>query len=156
MDAVQILEHGGLLAVHGYSLGTQVRRLVCAVRKSQTCCCSCGGWCSWYVVMSILRWSIDSLARGSMPSSRHNGGDFIASDSTRSAAAGSAILKGCIMHIKGDWMEYFHTRGLPRWDNLFHARDVCQRKTSFENTRWPDRAQSAFPHGDSSRTRLCM
>ena len=125
MDGVQFLERDGLLAVYAYNLVTQVCHLVCAVRKSQTCRCSCGGWCSWYVVMSILRWSIDSLARGSMPSSRHNGGDFIASDSTRSAAAGSAILKGCIMHIKGDWMEYFHTLGLPRWDNVMHPCFAC-------------------------------
>lgn len=125
LDGVNFAERDGLLAVYGYNLLTQVRHMICSIRKSQVCNCSCSGWCSYFVIMNVCRWSIEALAAGAMPSRRHDGSEFQISDACRSSRSGEKILKACVVQIKGDWMEFWHTLGLPRWDSVLHPCFSC-------------------------------
>ena len=64
LDGVPFNRRDGLVAVYGYNLCTGSRHLIAVIRKSQVCRCSCQGWCTWYVVMTFLKWSARALAMG--------------------------------------------------------------------------------------------
>ena len=126
LDGVPFLKRDGLLGVYGYNLVTNVRHLICVVRKSQVCQCSCHGWCTWYHVMSFVRWNIEVLAEGRMPRCRHDNTDFVGpEDEWRAGQAGRRIIKAAAVNAKGDWSEFSHTLGLPTWQSVLNPCFCC-------------------------------
>ena len=52
---------------------TQGRYFVAAVRKKLLCQCGCRGWCTFFPLFEMLRWSCSVVAEGMRPSGRHDG-----------------------------------------------------------------------------------
>ena len=126
LDGVPFQKKDGTLAFYAYNLVTCRRHLLICLRKSQMCKCSCNGWCSLFAVMTWLRWSIEALAKGQLPRHRHDGSNFCAAgDISRLASAGTKMIKGAVVIIKGDWMEYSASLALPFWSSVMHPCFCC-------------------------------
>jgi len=93
------------------------RRWLCAIfRKRNACQCGCRGWCSFYPLFRMLRWSLEALAAGIWPRRRHDHRLWLPSDNWRRERADERMPhRGAVVYIKGDWCEYSNTFGLPTW-----------------------------------------
>ena len=79
------------------------RHLIGAIRKSETCCCSCRGWCLFHAMWQFIRWSLEVLSAGSWPSSRHDGHEWRSCDQWRATHAGSSLgFKAACIFLKAD------------------------------------------------------
>ena len=144
VDGVPFQKRDGLIAFYVFSLHTGTRHLCATLRKSQLCRCGCLGWCSIWEVMSFLDWSFTALARGEMPTSRHDGREWQPDDVRRSTAAGNAIITAAVTQVKGDWSEFANTLGLYPWNANLHpcfcctsTRDDLNKLGDFSDTRGP-------------------
>ena len=68
-----------------------------------------------FPILQFLRWSVHALAAGRMPEHRHDGHEWRPEDGDRQKAAGASIIKGALVLIKGDWIEYCLSLGFPTW-----------------------------------------
>ena len=99
------------------------RWLLVAVRKADLCKCGCRGWCSLYVMLHMLGWSIAALARGEHPHLAQFG-DVL--DALRAALAGTPLgFLVAVLYVKGDWMEVASSLGFPNWVHLIHPCPLC-------------------------------
>ena len=57
-------------------------------------------------IFQVMKWSFEILLRGQMPSCRHNGAAWQDSDRVRAKWSGSALNRGVLAQIRGDWMCY--------------------------------------------------
>eukprot|EP00969_Alexandrium_andersonii_P021147 923918-Alexandrium_andersonii.AAC.1 len=56
------------------------------------------------------------MASAKMPSERHDGRPWLPSDASRATLSNCDLpCSFCILFIKGDWMEYALSLGLPTW-----------------------------------------
>ncbi len=79
-------------------------------------------------VMTILKWSLQWLARGSWPSARHDGTPFGASDRSRARKASLSLsCHAALVEIRGDWCFYKNVMRAPAWNE---ARGLCWRCTA--------------------------
>ena len=148
-DGIPFQKRDSTLSFFAYNLLTGVRHCLVNLRKSEMCQCGCLGWCTISVVWHWLRWSIEALAAGHMPSMRHDRSEFLLPEDTdRAARAGKALTKGAIVMIKADWQEYAKGLGLPYWSNLMHpcfcchaSRDQLQFLGSFGPSSAPFKAK---------------
>ena len=70
---------------------------------------------TWDDVLSVIHWSLVSLAAGVMPSARHDGAPFRASDSKRQKMQGQAVgMKGALVEVRGDWKFFGEVFHLPK------------------------------------------
>ena len=115
-------------SVIGFWLINQItgkRILFCVVRKKILCSCGCKGWCSMYPVLAFIRWSLEALANGRFPPSRHDGKSF-GEDGRREGLAGTAMAyKGALIFIKADWAELVTSFGFPAWNDSIRACPFC-------------------------------
>ena len=128
-DGVAINKKESVLGFWIFDIISFRRHLVCAVRKSRLCRCSCKGWCTLWQVFRFLQWSLMSLALGAFPDDRPDGRpwDSDGQDAERVARAGSPLnIVGCLFAIKGDWAEYAHTFGVPSWSSTNHPCPMCR------------------------------
>lgn len=122
VDGVPFQKRDGLIAFYAYDLVTNTRHLCTVLRKSELCKCGCLGWCSLWPVLAFLEWSFAALATGTKPTRRHDGRPFGDGDQTRSEQAGQVMLKGAVVHVKGDWAEIAQTFAMPMWN---HNTNPC-------------------------------
>ena len=117
IDAVDFQRTDAIIGVWLCSLVTDCRHLCLAFRKSEQCCCGCRHWCTMHCIMSFLHWSCLHMARGRMPSERHDGTPLSAADGERRLAdAGKDVgWRGVVLYLKSDMMEYVTTLGYPSW-----------------------------------------
>ena len=116
VDGVAFTRTDKIIGIWVENLATRLRSLCVALRHSTLCKCGCRGNCTLYVIMEFLRWSIESMAKGTMPSCRHDNSEWLASDSARAAKAGQQLThRGCVLLLKCDMMEFVTTFGLPSW-----------------------------------------
>jgi hypothetical protein len=97
------------------------RRFLCALlRKRLACRCGCRGWCSFHAILSMMAWSLRSLASGIYPDRRHDGEGWHFADAARAELGGAPMSARCAcLWIKGDWAEYASTLGFASWhDNV--------------------------------------
>ena len=68
-------------------------------------------------VMDWLRWSLEACAAGLYPTARHDGAPWQSGlDDSRSGKAGAPLGgRFAAMFLKGDWMEFVSSLGLPMW-----------------------------------------
>lgn len=126
IDAVPYSLTDSVLGIWGVDVLSGRRFLCGAFRKRNMCRCGCKGWCSYYALFSVATWSIEALAAGTWPRRRHDGRDWLASDSMRQSKAGSALpFTAACLYIKGDWAEYAHTFGLPSWSDGMRPCWAC-------------------------------
>jgi hypothetical protein len=125
-DGVPFQKRDGVLAFYVYNLISGVRHLLLVLRKSQMCKCSCGGWCSLFAAWAWIRWSVLALSLGVFPKTKHNGHPFNdVEDQTRASHGGKKMIKGAVVMIKADWLEYTSSCGLPYWSNVMHPCFCC-------------------------------
>ena len=125
-DGVPTVKGDSALGFWVYNTLTYRRHLVCALRRSRLCQCSCRGWCTLFQVFAWLRWSFLSLAEGQFPFVRFDNRDWDAQDSWRSSMSGQALgFVGCVIALKGDWAEWSHTFGLTSWSSTRYPCPWC-------------------------------
>ena len=120
-DKVPFQNRDSLLVFYVHNMISGRRHLCCSLRTSEMCHCGCSGWCSVCPVMHWLKWSLQALARGFWPDTRHDGSPFdTGTDSARSAMAGKPLMKAALIFILGDWAEVSHTWGFPDWSSVLN------------------------------------
>ena len=114
-DGVPITRTDGALCCYLVNMLTDVPFLLAVLRKSEMCQCGCRHWCSIYVLLRALGWSIEhGSAIGREPLTRHDGEGWRASDSARASRAGEPLpWRMVVLFLKGDLMEHSSTLGFP-------------------------------------------
>ena len=114
MDGVSYSLVDSVIGMWLVSLVSGARHLIGLIRKQKTCKCGCRGWCTFWPLLSFLRWSFDAMARGARPTKRHDGQPFGPADDHRHRTGGQALrCKGALVYLKGDWMEFCERHGFP-------------------------------------------
>ena len=125
VDGIPLHRRDGVLAFYAYNMISETRHLLFALRRSQLCNCGCLGWCSLHQVWTVLMWSFACLARGQWPSRRHDFNAFGAGDEERQQKSGRPLMRGALVHVKGDWSEFVHTVGMMSWQTILHPCYRC-------------------------------
>ena len=76
VDAVPFSRTDSAIGFFIYNLLTGQRCLSSVLRKTELCQCGCRGWCTFYIVFSMLHWSFRALRKGEQPTSRHDNQPF--------------------------------------------------------------------------------
>lgn len=125
-----------------YSVLTQQRHLVVAIRRDTLCRCGCRGWCTLHGIFRFLRWSLEALANHRFPCQRHDGSPWLKptesamSDGEREALAGLDLkLSGALTMVKADWSEYHHNFGFFAPTSILAPCPLCtcQRHDMYED-----------------------
>ena len=153
IDAVPYSLTDSILGFWGLNLLNQQRYLFAAVRKRHMCSCGCKTWCTMFPLHCLTRWSLEALAAGTWPSSRHDGSAWKASDGRRADRAGKPMVAKCAcLFLKGDWAEYAHSIGLPTWQDGIRPCFKCNAcgpdmfvaaGNSLRGLRWTETARGA-------------
>ena len=115
LDGVAVTRREGVLGVWMYNEISERRHLLAVIRKSSLCKCGCRGQCSLYCILKTIHWSIACLSSGKYPSVDPDG---VPLSGWRSDVAGLDLpTPAAFVHIKGDWMEFSTSLGLPTWQS---------------------------------------
>lgn len=126
IDGVPYSKNDGVIGFWLANELTSSRYLLAAARKRILCECGCRGWCSMYRLFVWLRWSLECLAAGTFPTSRHDGEPWRASDEARANRGGQPLgVQGCVIFLKGDWAEMTTTMGFPAWSSSMRPCFLC-------------------------------
>ena len=118
LDGVPYSNTDSVLGFWIQNLATRRRHLCCILRKRCSCQCGCRGWCSFFAILQFLRWSLDALAVGFWPESRHDKKEWKPEDTNRKYKGGDPLpFRACVVYIKGDWAEYATSLGFPSWQD---------------------------------------
>ena len=106
MDGVKVHNRSNLFQISLYNVITERRHLLVALRKEHLCRCSCRGRCTMHAMFATIKWSLERLAEGMWPSSRHDGRAWLAPfDNVRK-------LHSC--KDRRSWVHTMDQRGLGR------------------------------------------
>ena len=56
---------------------------------------------TWHDIMSVVKWSLEILATGQPAGARHDGSQWLKSDTKRKA--GKAVQRSCLVEVRADW-----------------------------------------------------
>ena len=94
------------------NLITGFSQLCCIMLKSEFCNCGCRGQCTLFEIHDVLQHFLAAWAQGIHITERHDGRDWLESDSKRRELAGTATLFfGACCELKGDYPELCYTCG---------------------------------------------
>lgn len=128
VDGISMTRNDSLVGIFVYSLVTMRRHLVSVLRKSFLCKCGCGGRCTLYPVLAMIRWSMEALSAGRWPTNRHDGTPWAESDANRFQNAGKELpFKACVVYLKADWAEFSKTLGFSSWASALFPCPFCRR-----------------------------
>ena len=114
------------LVISLINLCTQRRHVGVVFRKHLACNCGCRGWCSYWRLMTFLRWSINALATGSRPRLTCDGGIWPDDELARRRLAGTPFgFKGAVCYVMGDWEGMVQFFSVTKWDANFHCCPFC-------------------------------
>ena len=125
LDAVPITKRDAVIGWWVYNLATEKRHLIVTLRKSQLCQCGCQGWCSLHNTWSFLAWTFGALAEGKWPNRRHDNSDFLPDEAWRAVRSGNDMMRGVLIHLKGDWAEIVHSWGFVMWSHISNPCFCC-------------------------------
>ena len=77
-------------------------------------------------LMSILVWSMQNLAAGKYPATRHDAQEWGPEDTWRRRRAGQDLIKGAVLEIKGDWKQLHFCFAVPGWMSSLDS-PICWR-----------------------------
>ena len=80
IDAVPYSHTDSIVGWWVVNLVTNKRHLFCTLRKKACCKCGCRGWCTFHVIFTFLRWSLEACAKKKYPCERHDGMPWTADD----------------------------------------------------------------------------
>eukprot|EP00971_Amphidinium_carterae_P333000 6467463-Amphidinium_carterae.1 len=128
LDAFQYSNIDGAIAVVLTNLLTGVKHCIACLRKKWLCggrCgCACSGWCTLHCLFRFLHWSIEVLAGGTFPTSRHSlelldvvpSDGWLPNDAGRKEVAGNPLgFKGVCLQVRGDLAELTTGLGFSTW-----------------------------------------
>ena len=126
LDGIAYSLTDNVVAVWVVNAMSGCRHLVALVRKRLTCRCGCKGWCTFFPIFLFLRWSLECLAEGVFPVTRHDGSPWLpGTDDVRAALGGRAMkFKACLAWLKGDWAEICKW-GFPTWQSGLRPCFCC-------------------------------
>ena len=149
VDGVEHAVRGSLLAFYVRNLVMSTRHLVVAIQKRDMCTCGCRGWCTLFVIWSLLVWSFDACAKGVYPTSRHNGSPFGTGDAYRQALSGTALgAQFALLYLTGDLSEFAHTYAFPTWSSLLAPCITCHVPCGDLPGDWTHLAPGDLDHRD--------
>ena len=126
IDAVNFTRTDAVVGFWVCSLVTGGRHLVSVLRKTEMCQCGCRGWDTIFQVMAMLNWSFQVMARGVLPSERHDGEGWRETDAARAAVQGVELgWRGAVLFVKNDMMEFVTSFGFPSWASVNHPCALC-------------------------------
>ena len=154
IDAVPYSQTDSVLGFWLVSLMSAKRYVFAVLRKRHACQCGCRGWCSFYQMFLVARWSIEALASGYFPERRHDGAPWRASDTHRARLNGQRMgMRSACIYVKGDWAECASTLGFPSWNDglrpcfecsAFGAALYVALGNSLVGLRWGDSADDEY------------
>ena len=151
VDGIPLHRRDGVLAFFVYNMISEKRHLVTAFRRSQLCRCGCKGWCSLYMLWTLLAWSFDCLAQGIWPARRHDSCAFGSGDEGRESKSGHTMMQGALLHAKGDWAEFAHTMALMSWSSFLHPCFRCfSSLDQMPQYAWFSTVSCPFPFKEAS------
>ena len=107
-------------------LPTKSRYLCAVVRKSICCRCGCRGWCTFNEIFLYLSWCLEALAQRIYPLQRHDGLPWSEKDAWRASVAGTEMfVRAVVLYLKGDWVEYSSTIGVPSFGDALRPCFKC-------------------------------
>lgn len=125
VDGVQYQKRGSTLGFWCVNLLTQRRHLMACLPKRDLCRCGCKGYCSIYVVLSMVEWSFFWMLQGLHPSSKHDGP--WSPEESRSLMAGRSLgFRAVCVLLKGDWAEFASTLCFKSWSHHQHPCFRCK------------------------------
>eukprot|EP00971_Amphidinium_carterae_P031284 616104-Amphidinium_carterae.1 len=152
LDGVQYCQNDSLIAITMTNLVHNTKVLLGVVRK-RMCCgskanCVCGTWCTMYPIYLFLAWSMEALAKGKFPCSRHCcwgvdlseiSSGWLASDGAqRLERSGTSLgFKGICLQIRGDLMELTSGLGFTQWTSSHTPCLLCKEP----KVRWMEQLQ---------------
>ena len=77
-------------------------------------------------LFEIFAWSFAALAAGKFPESRHDGQEWGPSDKKRQKQAGSDVIHGALLELKGDWKQMSFCFSVPGWSSKA-TKPICWR-----------------------------
>ena len=118
LDGVPYSNTDTCLAIWLINLLTGGRTLLTLMRKKCSCSCGCRGWCSWFELLSFLKWAFSAMGHKMWPTARHDGQVWKDSDHERKMKGGQPLrYRHALIRIKGDWQEFCERFGFPTWQS---------------------------------------
>ena len=77
-------------------------------------------------LFEIFAWSLAALAAGKFPHGRHDGEDWGPLDKKRKKQAGSDLIHGALLELKGDWKHMSFCFSVPGWSSKA-TKPICWR-----------------------------
>lgn len=128
LDAVDFAREDASLGIWLSDCLTGRRWCVACFRKSEMCKCGCSGACSTHPVFRMITWSLRHLATGYYPQSLPGGEEF-ASESRKALRGTPLGVRGAVIAVKGDWMEWQERLGFRSWSHGLHPCPLCDTTT---------------------------
>ena len=126
IDALPYSLTDSVIAIWVTCLVTEMRALIALVRRRISCRCGCRGWCTFYPIMTYLKYCFQHLAKGIWPHARHDNLPWCEQDSHRASMAGRAMpMKAILLQFRGDWAEFCERLGVPTWHSLLRPCFLC-------------------------------
>ena len=127
IDGISFQDRDSLIGFWVFNIVTRTRHLAAALRSSELCGCGCRGWCSFFVVWSMLAWSAKACLDSIWPTSRPYGVPWgEGRDGVWSSLAGQALgFVAVLLYIKCDLKEVSASLGLPALGSLRAPCPVC-------------------------------
>ena len=126
LDFVPYAVNDSILGIWIHNMSNDRRYLFAVYRKRYACQCGCKAWCSIFVLLETLAWSLRALAKGEWPNCRHDHEAWTSDDAVRSSRAFEKLpFKAAVCFIKGDWSEFAHSMGVPSWQHSLRPCFGC-------------------------------
>ena len=126
IDGLPTTKHDGVLNINVVNLVTGRRHICCIIRKSKMCRCGCKGWCTIWVALNFISWSLMACDDGVFPLMKCGGEPWDQHDAWRVAVAGLPIAGTlAIIFIRSDWMEQATTLGFYSWGSASNPCSTC-------------------------------
>ena len=114
MDGVAYSECDSVVGVWVHNEASGRRHLLGLVRKLRQCDCGCRGRDTWQPILECLRWSLEVLANGIGPRTRHDGSPLRDSDLCLQPLVDRPLgFLAATMYLKGDWAEICERYAFP-------------------------------------------
>lgn len=124
IDGVRTIAGDAAIGFWLVNLITERRHLFAVLRKRCLCSCGCKGWCSYFVILDYLRWSLTALAKGLWPSTWWSGDPW--EEGADKARAGQPMkFAALLVWIKADWGEWASSFGLANWSTRLWPCPLC-------------------------------